>query len=189
MKNILPWMDKNFEPIIIVCLFYSIVSLITMQVILRFGFDSGFAWSEEASRFLFIWLMYFCFSYTTRNNNHIKISFLLDKLSPKLKKILMIIVDILFIIFAAILLAAAIRIYQSVSEYGDQAVTLDVSMNVVYGAGLIGYFLMLVRLMQRIVWKIKHFSDSMEVFENYEAKYTGGDDHIFSQKITEEKRD
>lgn len=187
MRNILPWLDRNFEPLIIVFLFYSVVVLITMQVILRFGFDSGFAWSEEASRFIFIWLMYFCFSYATRNSSHIKISFFLDILSPKLKKVMMIIVDLLFLAFSVILLLSAIQICQSIFEYGDQAVTINISMNVVYGAGVIGFLLMTIRLVQRLIWKIKRFSDSVEVFENEGSYYTGADKLFLLPKNKEEE--
>lgn len=169
MRKVLLWLDKNFEPTIITVLFYTIVCIITAQVILRFGFNSGFSWAEELSRFLFIWLMYFAFSYATRNNKHIKVSFLLDKLNEKLKKILLIVVDILFITFTFILFMASIRICQSIIAYGDKAVTMDISMNIVYGAGVVGFLLMIVRLLQQIIWKFMNLKSPIEVFETYKG--------------------
>ncbi|GIO20265.1 hypothetical protein J18TS1_33650 [Oceanobacillus oncorhynchi subsp. incaldanensis] len=169
MKKVLPWLDKNFEPIIITFLFYMIVAIVTTQVILRFGFSSGFSWAEELSRFLFIWLMYFAFSYATRNNMHIKVSFVLDKLNEKFQKILLIVVDFLFIVFSLILFLASIRICQSIIAFGDKAVTMDISMNIVYGAGVVGFLLMIIRLLQQIIWKFINFKRPMEIFETYKG--------------------
>ncbi|QCJ44731.1 TRAP transporter small permease [Bacillus sp. S3] len=173
MKSAFAWLDKNFEPIIMTILFYAITTLITLQVILRFFFQSGFSWAEEVSRFLFVWLMYFSISYLTRNHGHIKISFLVDLLNEKMKKVMMIIVDLIFIAFSIAIFLSAIRICQSVIEFNDRAVTVDVSMNVIYGAGLIGFALIIIRLVQGIVWKVKNFSKPMEYFENERGVYSG----------------
>lgn len=175
VKRAFAWLDKNFEPIIMAVLFYAMTALITLQVILRFVFNSGFAWAEEISRFLFVWLMYFSISYLTRNHGHIRITFLVEKLNEKMKKITMILVDFLFTAFAIVVFLSAIQICQSVTEFHDRAVTIDVSMNVVYGAGLVGFALIIIRLLQGIVWKVKNFSQSMEYFENERGVYSGVD--------------
>ncbi len=76
MKKVLKWLDVNFEPLLIAVLFTALILLITIQVILRLSPLAGFSWGEEISRFMFVWLMYFSFSYATRNNRHIRVSFL-----------------------------------------------------------------------------------------------------------------
>ncbi|WP_303968571.1 TRAP transporter small permease [Sporosarcina ureae] len=166
MKKTISWVDNNFEPILITILFYLMMGLVTLQVILRFVFNTGIAGAEEISRFIFIWLMYFSFSYTTRRQSHIKITFLLDRLKTKTRKIVMIFVDILFLLFSGIIFWSAWKICQSVILFKDKAVTIDISMNIVYGAGLIGFALMFIRLIQGLVWKFKHFNSSIDIFEN-----------------------
>lgn len=182
MKKVFAWLDKNFEPVLMTVLFYAMTALVTLQVILRFVFNSGFAWGEEVSRFIFVWLMYFSISYTTRNHRHIKVTFLVGKLNEKLQKIVMIIVDFLFVGFSTVVFMSAIRICQSVIEYNDRAVTIDVSMNIIYGAGLVGFAIMMIRLIQGIVWKFKNFSKSLEYFENHTGVYTGANDICFMPK-------
>ncbi len=182
MKTTYRWVDRNFEPILMALIFYVMTTIVTLQVILRFVFNTGFSWAEEVARFLFVWLMYFSISYATRNNGHINITFLVDKFNEKIRKIIMIFVDVLFFIFSTIIFISAIKICQSIAEYKDRAVSIDVSMNVLYAAGLIGFSLMIIRLIQGIVWKVTHFSDSMEYFGNIGGVHTGVNELVISPK-------
>lgn len=99
MKKVLKWLDVNFEPLLIAVLFTALILLITIQVILRLSPLAGFSWGEEISRFMFVWLMYFSFSYATRNNRHIRVSFFVKKLPESAQKVILFICDILFLIF------------------------------------------------------------------------------------------
>lgn len=178
-KKILNWLDINFEPLLMATLFYAITFLVTLQVILRFVFSSGFAWGEEVSRFMFVWLMYISIAYATRNQRHIKVAFLVNKFSEKVRKKVMILTDVLFLAFCVIIFYSTIRVCQTVFEFQDMAVTVNVSQNIVFGAGVLGFSLMVIRLIQSIWWKIKHFNSSLEVFENLAGMYTGADKICF----------
>ncbi|GKV65227.1 MULTISPECIES: TRAP transporter small permease [unclassified Sporosarcina] len=182
MSTAYRWLDRNFEPIVMALLFYVMTTIVTLQVILRFAFNSGFSWAEELARFLFVWLMYFSISYATRNNSHIKITFLVDKLSEKASKIIAVAVDILFMVFAVIVFIAAWNICQSISEFQDKAVSMNVSMNILYGAGLVGFALMIIRLIQVLIWKVSNFSAPMDRFTNEGGLYSGANEVMFSPK-------
>lgn len=156
-------------------LFYAMTSLLTLQVILRFVFSTGFSWGEEVARFIFVWLMYFSIAYATRNQRHIRMAFFVQKFGDKGHKVFMIIADFIFLFFSVIVFYAAIHVVQSTFKYNDMAVTINVSLNIVYGAGALGFLLILLRVLQGIIWKIRHFGDELEVFENYSGKYTGAD--------------
>lgn len=182
MSTTYKWLDRNFEPILMALLFYVMTTIVTLQVILRFVFNSGFSWAEELARFLFVWLMYFSISYATRNNAHIRITFLIDKLSEKAGKVLAIIVDLLFMLFAVVIFMSAWKICQSVAEFQDKAITLNVTMNILYGAGFIGFALMIIRLLQGLIWKITNFNSTMDRFANEGGLYNGGNDVVFSPK-------
>ncbi len=171
MKRIMSWLDINFEPIAMATLFYGIILLLSVQVFMRFVFESGFSWVEEVARFAFVWLMYFSISYVTRKQRHIRITYLIGILKEKGQKIVMLVVDALFLIFAIVSMYASFLIIQSVALYGDKAVTISVSLNIVYAAGFIGFVLIAVRVIQGMVWKIKNFAEPMEVFEDFGDKY------------------
>ena len=53
MKKTLRWLDVNFEAILMVLFFSLMILLVTVQVVLRFIFKTGFSWGEEVARLLF----------------------------------------------------------------------------------------------------------------------------------------
>ncbi|MGL4282334.1 TRAP transporter small permease [Eubacterium aggregans] len=83
IKKGLSWLDVNFEPILMSALFYIMTILIVVQVGLRYFLGIGLSWGEELSRIIFVWLMYFAISYATRNQRHIRVSFLANKTPEK----------------------------------------------------------------------------------------------------------
>lgn len=175
VKNIFKWLDINFEPLCMAILFYAITGLVTLQVILRFVFATGFSWGEEVARFMFVWLMYFSIAYATRNQRHIRVAFVIQKFGDRGHKMFLILGDIIFLAFSVFVFLSLIRVCQSVIKYQDMAVTIHVSLNIVYGAGVVGFFLIIIRLIQSIIWKVKRFSEAMDVFENYAGKYSGAE--------------
>ncbi len=178
-KKIFKWLDINFEPTVMTVLFYAITMLITLQVILRFVFSTGFSWGEEVARFLFVWLMNFSIAYATRNQRHIKITYIINMFSVKVQKIFLILSDMVFLIFSSLIFMAAIRVCQAAIKYADMAVTIEVSLNVVYGAGVVGYALIVIRLIQTLIWKIRNFDAEMDRYENRGGSYTGADKIFF----------
>ena len=93
MKKFLRWLDINFEPLCMTVMFYLMSGLMVLQVILRFAFHSGFAWGEEVSRFIFVWLVFLSIPYAVRNARHISIDFIREFLPVSIKKAVMIIVN------------------------------------------------------------------------------------------------
>lgn len=172
MKKLITWMDKNFEPIMMVILFICMSCLICIQVILRFCFNTGISWAEECSRFLFVWLMYFSIAESTKKNRNIKISYFISKLNEKSQKYMFILSDLLIFTFSAICLFASYKVCFTTARFNDRAVTMDISLNFIYAAGFIGFILMTLRICQKIYWKIKHFNSELEVFEDINGVYS-----------------
>lgn len=169
MKKIFKWLDVNFEPLVTTVLFFAMTILVAGQVVLRFGFRQGFSWAEEFARYMFVWLVYLCVSYATRKNRHIKLSVVSGLFPEKGQKIFAIISDLLFFIFTVILLFNFMKVVESTARYGDMAVTLNVSRNVLYFSGAVGFLLNTIRLVQNIVWKVSRFSAPIGIFSMYNS--------------------
>jgi TRAP-type C4-dicarboxylate transport system permease small subunit len=59
------------------------VVLMSVQVILRFGFNSPQAWAEEVDRYLFIWSVYLGATVALMRGTHIRVLFIIDRFEPK----------------------------------------------------------------------------------------------------------
>jgi TRAP-type C4-dicarboxylate transport system permease small subunit len=65
------------------------VLLVFGNVVLRYGFNSGFTLSEELSRWLFVWLTFLGAVAALRDNAHLGTDMLVGKLGPLGKRICM----------------------------------------------------------------------------------------------------
>jgi TRAP-type C4-dicarboxylate transport system permease small subunit len=65
------------------------VALVFGNVVLRYGFNSGFTVSEELSRWLFVWLTFLGAVVALRENAHLGTDMLVGKLGPMGKRICM----------------------------------------------------------------------------------------------------
>jgi C4-dicarboxylate transporter DctQ subunit len=75
------------------------VILVVMQVVLRYAFNEGFFWSQEAVTFLMIWMVFIGHSMGLRQDEIIALSFLTDRMSEKTALLCKIITEVIFVIF------------------------------------------------------------------------------------------
>ena len=88
MREQLASIWKNLEEYICCALLGVIMTLLMMQVCYRYFGGKSIAWSEEVSRFLFLYLVYFAASLAASKNLHIRVTAQL-KLLPKLGQMLL----------------------------------------------------------------------------------------------------
>jgi TRAP-type C4-dicarboxylate transport system permease small subunit len=164
------------------------LALITVEVFLRSIYGGGFAWTEEIIRFIFVWLMYFGFSYACRNNSHIKVTAVIGTMPVIIRKVILIVSDILFLGLAIYLFLATITVVKECFATNKMAGSLAISINWLYFAGVVGLALISIRGLQSIIWKISHFHDDIEKFENVGGRFFENDAIFFSPEAQEKKR-
>jgi TRAP-type transport system small permease protein len=72
--------------------------LVFGNVVLRYVFNSGITWSEEMSRYLFVWLIFFGAIGALKDKDHLKVDIIIEKLPPMGKKIAFILSNVLMLI-------------------------------------------------------------------------------------------
>lgn len=76
---------RTLELVIVACL-AAMALLVFGNVVLRYGFDSGIAVSEELARLLFVWLIFLGAILASRQHAHIGFDALVKRLPAKWKK-------------------------------------------------------------------------------------------------------
>ncbi len=79
---------------LLMAMFALMVILVFGNVVLRYGFNSGITFSEEVSRFLFIWVVFVGAVLTLRDNAHLGVQMLTKKLPLGGKKICKLVSDV-----------------------------------------------------------------------------------------------
>lgn len=116
---------------ICIVLFAVMVVVGTYQIITRFIFNSPSTVSEELLTYTFAWMAIFSSAYVFGKRDHMRMTFIADKLPKEQRKILEIVIELLIIAFAVIVL-----IYGGFTIMGltmtQKTASLGVMMGVVY---------------------------------------------------------
>ena len=97
MGNINQSLNRLLHATIALCL--SCMALfVFLNVVLRYFFNSGLTWAEEASRYLFIWLIFLGAIVASRENAHLGVDTLVRRLSVKAQKFVFIFNNIVLVI-------------------------------------------------------------------------------------------
>ena len=77
-------------------------SFVFLNVVLRYFFNSGLTWAEEASRYLFIWLIFLGAIVASEENAHLGVDTLVQRLSLRNRRFVFIFNNILLAITMAL---------------------------------------------------------------------------------------
>ena len=85
-----------------------LMTLITfINVVLRYGFNTGLIWGLEAVTFLFAWLVLFGISYAVKVTAHLGVDALIAFLAPKARRGVAIFVGLICVFYAMLLMKGA----------------------------------------------------------------------------------
>jgi len=97
MGSLSKQINRLLHAAIAVCL-TCMATFVFANVILRYFFNEGLTWAEEASRYLFIWLIFLGAIVAYQENVHLGVDTLVNRLSVKSKRKLFIVNNIILVI-------------------------------------------------------------------------------------------
>lgn len=126
------------------------VVLVFGNVVLRYGFNSGITWSEEVSRFLFIWVVFLGAVLTLRDNGHLGVHSFTKKLSLPGKKACKLFSDIATLACCGLATYGGVQLVKL--EMANVAPISGIPLGVVFTALLVGSVGMGI-LLVRSIWR------------------------------------
>lgn len=153
-KKLLHWLDTNIERVLLMVTLIAIILLMSYQTLGRYilveimGLDMNLAWTEEASRFLFVWMTYLAVPIAIRNRNMIRVTALVDRFSKRWKDALWAMSDVLFFILGCSIFYYGVRHINMLVHFPQTTAVLGMQYWIVYMILPIGFGLMVLRLGQ-----------------------------------------
>lgn len=111
------------------------IAFMFMNIVLRYLFNMGFAWSEEIARLCFIYLVYFGSIEAAKDNRHLFIDSLLLKFKPGAQKVLYALIQGCVIWLMGILTVGSIGMMRQ--NLNDRWVATQFPIYLVYLSGAI----------------------------------------------------
>ncbi len=156
--KVLKWLDESLEETILVVLLLLMSLAMGTQIVARYIFNSPLSWSEELSRFLFVWSGFLSISYCFKKQISIKIDQVVSFFPEKIAIILKLIEKITMLVFYFYMVPFAWTYFNNAITSGQLSPAMQIPMYIIYIAPLVGFILSIIRLIQNVIEKIVEFT-------------------------------
>jgi C4-dicarboxylate transporter, DctQ subunit len=147
----------NFEKLIANFCLASLVALLGAQVFSRYILQIGLSWSEELSRFSFIWFVYISGSLAAQKGRHIRVKIGVELLPTSWRKYVEMGADFLWLFFNGVVAFSGVLLLKIMLSHPLFSASLYISMAYIYSIIPLAHLLMMAR-----------------IIEGYWLKYRGG---------------
>ena len=146
--------------------FIMLIILLSTQVFFRFVLNKNMSWSEEVSRFFFVWAMYFGFALAANKDRHFRIMAHFMYLPKRMGIILLTISDSLWVVYNILLIYVSFKYLFSMIEFPYYSQTIGINLLYIYLIVPIGFSLMTIRIVQNIFKRLhKEISIEEEIID------------------------
>ena len=141
----------------------------TLHVFFRYVMQAPLTWSEEATRYMFIWFVFIGISYGIRNNTHIRVN-IIEVLCPKVIPVFSLIQDLAGALFILYLLPAAFNSMRQIAEKSNFRRAAS-SYDICVGALFMGLCISVIRIIQKFYCRFRFPAAKTERKQKEEKKY------------------
>jgi TRAP-type C4-dicarboxylate transport system permease small subunit len=152
----LKWLDNNLEKVIIGVLLTLMTIVMGIQVVARYALNSSLTWSEELTRYLFVWSGFISLPFTIKAGITLRIDQFYKMLPKGIRNILNIINHVLMTIFFAFMAYNAAGVVQSSIASGQRSPALGIPMYLIQVSSVVGFSLAVIRTLQQLFVVIKN---------------------------------
>ena len=150
------YIDKYLERILVVIMALMVLSVL-WQVFARYILSAPSSFTEELSRFLFIWIGVLGTAYASGKRTHLAITILPQKLSAAKRRLLNILINILIALFAlTIMIIGGVNLVYVNYSLGQVSAALNLPLSVVYSIVPLSGVLIVYYKIHEIVYAKKY---------------------------------
>lgn len=139
---------NNFELVFANLSLALLVLILAAQVLFRYVLQTGLTWSEEISRFAFVWFVYISASLAAQRGTHIRVTLFMLWV-PGGKKIATLLADAIWIAFNAFVIWAGILLIERTLKYPVYSTSLFLPLAWLYLIIPLAHALMILRILER----------------------------------------
>lgn len=146
--NGLRWLERHFEELICCTCLAVIAVAVFAQVVARYVFQVALHWTEETAAICMVWAVYMGASLCVRERFHIRIMVAVQALPVGIGKIVIFIADLFWAFFCLLMLKISVDYLAVFWRFPETSPSLGINQFYPQTILVIGYGLMLIRLVQ-----------------------------------------
>ncbi|MCD8089182.1 MAG: TRAP transporter small permease [Clostridiales bacterium] len=164
--KILNWLDEHLEEALLCVMLMAITVIMGIQVFSRYVLSNSLSWSEEITRYLFIWSAFLSLSYCTKKKINIRVDQFTTLLPDKYEYVLKAVGDGVCVVLFIYLLPFAFTYLTQAVNSGQLSPACGIPMYFIQVSPLVGFVLVIFRFLQRFYGEIKKLSRANRKGEN-----------------------
>jgi len=158
------------------------VALAFVNVVARYIFNSSLTWASEMTIYFFVWSAFFGAAYCFKKDAHISVDIVLEKVSPRIAKALMLISHTVTLVFLIAVAWYGYRYLLLEIELDERSVDLEIPMWIPYMVIPLAFFSAAYRVGEKIFEIIRtpaedvvHKSEAEMILAEMEMSAAGDD--------------
>ncbi|MGC1952598.1 MAG: TRAP transporter small permease [Gammaproteobacteria bacterium] len=157
----------------IALLLVAMTLLVFVEVILRFGFNTGFLWMEEVTLHLSAWLVLFGASYGVKVGAHIGVDALVRKLPSETRRIVDLVAVVLCLFYCALFLYGSWVYLSKLYQIGIELEDLPVPKWMAHSILVMGFALLTLRFLELLVRIVRGEANGFRHVDEAQAALKG----------------
>lgn len=153
MKKIGKWLNDSLEEFLMTAGLIAMTVIMGIQIFSRYVLGAAPSWSEEITRYLFVWAGFLSVSYCTRKCISIKIEQFVAIFPRRGKAVFKLVNHTFELILFVYLIPYAFKYMMSAVESGQVSPACGIPMYYIQAAPLVSFILVAFRIIQR--WYIE----------------------------------
>ncbi|WP_174614619.1 TRAP transporter small permease [Virgibacillus ihumii] len=145
----------KMEKWISIVLVFGLTAVLALSVLFRYFLNNPFSWAGEISIFLFAWISFLGGSLGIKYKSQASLTFVLDKLTEKYRRIVLIVAHILMCIFMVILINYSFQWAFSESVFSQKSNNLQIPMWIPYSSIPIGLSFATIHILSSLIQQFR----------------------------------
>ena len=145
------WLERHFEELICCTCLAVIAVCVFAQVVARYAFQVALHWTEETAAICMVWAVYMGAALCVRERFHIRIMVAVTALPPGFGKVVILIADVFWAFFCLFMIRVSWDYLAVFWRFTETSPSLGINQFYPQTILVIGYGLMLIRLIQTYV--------------------------------------
>ncbi len=151
----------DFENYLCTLLMTLMVIVLFVQVVARYFLGTGVDWSEELSRFFFVWMVIWSIAYTSKLGGQIRVGIFLKLFPMKIRMAIFLLGEFIWAMFNALIVYEGLGMVIGKFQFPEMSPTVRINMAWIYTAVPLGFFFCILRMIQ---WHWLNRGEKMQEF-------------------------
>ena len=151
------WLDKHVEEVLMAVFLTGVITMMSIHVFCRYVLRSPLTWTEECTRYCFIWFVYSGIGYGIRHGTHIRIN-ILEIFFPKIIPAFSLFQTVVTTAFFAYLIMPSIEVVTQTIQRNQFSPGMHLPMACVYVSVTLGLILGVIRGIQKLIEWVRTYA-------------------------------